>query len=126
VTHSPETKPATPPLGGALAALVLLQDLDRMLHDAADPRHSEEVSRLGFSLEGLPALRAAREELAAGLDRSALRLYDAVAKRYAGTTVVPVRNRTCLGCSAVQPRSFVPDRGKPSTCQSCGRILVPL
>jgi predicted nucleic acid-binding Zn-ribbon protein len=130
VTHSPETPPKAPPappsLVGALAALVLLQDLDRMIHDAADPLHSEEVSRMGFRVEGLPELRAAREEVAAGLDRSALRLYDAVAKRYAGTTVVPVRNRTCLGCSAVQPRSFVPDRGKPSTCQSCGRILVPL
>ena len=125
MTRSPE-RPAAPGLSGTLATLVLLQDLDRLVHDASDPRHAEEVSKMGFRLEGLPELRAARAELAATLDRAALRLYESVAKRYAGTTVVLVRNRTCLGCSAVQPTGSVAGRDKPSTCQSCGRILVPL
>lgn len=110
----------------ALTTLVLLQDLDLMIRDASDPEQAEEVSRLGFKVEGLESLKAAREKLTASVEQKALRLYEVAAGRYAGRAVVPVKDRVCLGCWAMQPTGFDAQSDRIATCQSCGRILYPV
>jgi predicted nucleic acid-binding Zn-ribbon protein len=109
-----------------LTALVKLQDLDLMIREATDPRQADEVSKLGFQMGGLEQLRAARAALAAGVEPRFLRPYDAAVRRYGGRALVPVVNRTCLGCSAVLPTGRSADPQRLTCCQSCGRILYPL
>ena len=48
------------------------------------------------------------------------------AGRYAGRGVVPVKDRICLGCWAMQPTGFEGHTDRIATCQSCGRILYPV
>jgi predicted nucleic acid-binding Zn-ribbon protein len=109
-----------------LTALVKLQDLDLMIREASDPRQADEANRLGFKMEGIQRLRDARQQLAAEIEPRLLRVYEAAARRYGGRALVPAANRTCLGCSAVQPTGMRPDAQGISSCQSCGRILYPL
>lgn len=116
---------ATRPALGALTAIVLLQDLDLMIREARDPAQSEAAGRLGFGVTGLAGLEAARDEMARGLERRILRLYEVAAGRYQGRAVVPVKDRVCLGCSALQPTSFGSELERVASCQSCGRILYP-
>ncbi len=111
---------------GVLTAIVLLQDLDLMIREARDPAQSEAVARLGFQVDGLEQLVEAREALARTIDRRVLSLYRVAAGRYQGRAVVPVKDRVCLGCSALQPTGFEADPERVLTCQSCGRILYPL
>jgi predicted nucleic acid-binding Zn-ribbon protein len=110
----------------ALTTLVLLQDLDLMIRDATDPEQAEEVSRMGFKVEGLEGLKSAREDLAASLEPRVMRQYQVAASRYAGRAVVPVKDRVCLGCWAMQPTGFEAHADRIATCQSCGRILYPV
>jgi predicted nucleic acid-binding Zn-ribbon protein len=109
-----------------LTALVLLQDLDLMIRDATDPHQADAVAKMGFKTEGVEQLRTARSVLAAQVDPRLLRLYEAAARRYGGRALVPVANRTCVGCSAVLPTGLTPDPRRVTNCQSCGRILYPL
>jgi len=109
-----------------LTILVLLQDLDLLLRDAADPSQAQESVRMGFKVKGLEGLREARQQLAAGLEARILRQYEAAAKRYAGRALVPLKDRICLGCSGVIPTGASRDPHRILTCQSCGRILYPL
>lgn len=109
-----------------LTILVLLQDLDLLLRDAADPTQAQESVRMGFKVKGLEELRAARQELASTLEARVLRQYEAAAKRYAGRALVPLKDRICLGCSGVLPTGASRDPHRIITCQSCGRILYPL
>jgi predicted nucleic acid-binding Zn-ribbon protein len=128
----PSRKPTAeaPPETGAprdpLTILVLLQDLDLLLREASDPKQAEEAARMGFKSEGLEELRAGRELLAASLEPRVLRQYEAASKRYAGRALVPLKNRTCLGCSGLLPTGAPMDPHRILTCQSCGRILYPL
>lgn len=121
-----ETARRPAPAPDVLVALVKLQDLDLMIREATDPRQADEVSKLGFKVEGIEQLRVARAALASGVEPRLLRLYDAAARRYGGRALVPVANRTCLGCSAVLPTGLTPDPKRITSCQSCGRILYPL
>jgi predicted nucleic acid-binding Zn-ribbon protein len=109
-----------------LTILVLLQDLDLLLRDAADPTQAQESVRMGFMVKGLEELRAARQQLASTLEARVLRQYEAAAKRYAGRALVPLKDRICLGCSGVLPTGASRDPHRIITCQSCGRILYPL
>ena len=109
-----------------LTTLVLLQDLELMIRDADDPAQTKEATRLGFNFEGLPGLRSARDELAGSLEPRVLKIYRVAASRYAGRAVVPVKDRICLGCSAMQPTGFEAAAHRIVSCQSCGRILYPL
>lgn len=111
---------------GVLTTIVLLQDLDLMIREAQDPKASEEVARLGFRFDGLEKLQAARDEIAGTLDRRVMSLYKVAAGRYQGRAVVPVKDRVCLGCSALQPTGFETGAERLTTCQSCGRILYPI
>lgn len=109
-----------------LTNLVLLQDLDLMIRDAEDPQQTEEVNKMGFKVEGLKSLRAARDELAESIEPRVLRLYTVASSRYIGRAVVPLKDRVCLGCWALQPTGFGTNTSRVATCQSCGRILYPL
>jgi predicted nucleic acid-binding Zn-ribbon protein len=109
-----------------LTALVKLQDLDLMIREATDPHQADAVSKMGFKTEGVGLLHAARQALASEVEPRLLRIYDAAARRYGGRALVPVTNRTCLGCSAVLPTGLIPDPKRITSCQSCGRILYPL
>ena len=109
-----------------LTSIVLLQDLDLMIREAQDPVASQEAVKLGFRVDGLEQLMTAREEIAKTIDRRAMSLYKVAAGRYQGRAVVPVKNRVCLGCSALQPTGFGSAAIRLGTCQSCGRILYPL
>lgn len=125
MTPSPE-KTETKTKRSALTTLVLLQDLDLMIREANDPEQTEEANRMGFGVEGLPGLQTVREELAGTLERRTLNLYQVASKRYGGRAVVPVKDRTCLGCWAMQPTGFETRFNRVILCQSCGRILYPL
>src|SRR5580765_3305725 len=100
---APEAAGETVAPRDSLSILVLLQDLDLLLREATDPKQAEESARMGFKHEGLEELRSAREHLAATLDARVLRQYEAASKRYAGRAIVPMKNRTCLGCSGLLP-----------------------
>jgi predicted nucleic acid-binding Zn-ribbon protein len=100
--------------------------MDLMIRDATDPVLAKEVSRLGFKLEGLESVKSAREKLAASIEPRILRSYELAAGRYAGRGVVPVKDRTCLGCWAIQPTGFEAHTDRIAACQSCGRILYPI
>jgi predicted nucleic acid-binding Zn-ribbon protein len=117
---------AAAPTRDELTSLVLLQDLDLMIREAIDPAQADAVGKLGFKTEGVAQLRAAREAVAAQVEPRILRLYEAASKRYGGRAIVPVTNRTCLGCSGLLPTGRIPDATRLVSCQSCGRILYPL
>jgi len=127
-SRKPEAEPAEDAAAprDPLTILVLLQDLDLLLREASDPKQVEEAVRMGFNVRGIEELRSARNQLAASLEVRVLRQYEAAAKRYAGRAIVPLKNRTCLGCSGVLPTGASSDPHRILTCQSCGRILYPL
>jgi predicted nucleic acid-binding Zn-ribbon protein len=100
--------------------MVHLQDIDLMIHES-----EHVVKTLGFTVEGLDKLLAAREELAKQLTPRYLNTYKRLAKRY-NRPIVPVQDDTCLGCFAKLPTSFSGsgrDEKKLMTCENCGRIL---
>ena len=125
MTPSPK-EASTKPERSALTNLVLLQDLDLMIRDATDPAQTEDLAKMGFKTEGLESLKGARDELAAGIDARVLKAYDTAAKRYSGRAVVPVKDKVCMGCWALQPTGFETAADRIANCQSCGRILYPL
>ena len=79
--------------------LVALQDLDMMIKES-----KQEEESLGFKIQNLEKLRAAREHLARQIDGKWLATYDRVSKRH-GRAVVPVESGVCLGCFMGLPTS---------------------
>ena len=107
-----------------LQLLVQLQDIDNMIKEFTEGggRREEE---LGFRIKEVEILRRAREELAGRIEKRFLRLYQRLSARY-GRAVVPVLNRTCLGCFAILPTARDQQGASNAevlTCESCGRIL---
>ena len=103
-----------------LRLLVVLQDLDLMIRDS-----KQEEESLGFQIQNLEKLHAAREHLAEQIEVEWLRLYDRVSKRH-GRAVVPVEEGVCLGCFMGLPTSaqIKPKPGEDiRVCENCGRIL---
>jgi predicted nucleic acid-binding Zn-ribbon protein len=107
-----------------LLLLVALQDVDEMIREAGDPDRASQMEGMGFKMQDLEALQASREKLAAQIEPRNLALYQRVAKRY-GRAVVPVQERTCLGCFMALPTQHigVHDESRIETCENCGRIL---
>jgi hypothetical protein len=69
-----------------------------------------------------------REKLAARIEPRWLRVYERLRAKY-GRSVVPVENRTCLGCFQSVPPSFFSEvtADQPvKVCENCGRILYLL
>lgn len=105
--------------------LFRLQDLDVLIAEAADPEVKSSEEKMGFSLDHLDKLRTARERLAESIDKRDLRLYEKISRRMTHA-IVPVEDRTCLGCYIALPTSAVSlttDPGQLLTCENCGRIL---
>jgi predicted nucleic acid-binding Zn-ribbon protein len=108
-----------------LKLLVILQDLDTMIRESSDPEKLKEMKTIGFEIQGIEKLRTARAKLAEGIEKPYLSLYERVAKRH-GRAVVPVEDRTCLGCFQNVPPSFFSEisADRPvKVCENCGRIL---
>jgi hypothetical protein len=103
-----------------LRLLVGLQDLDMMIRES-----KEEEETLGFKIQNLEKLHAARKHLAEQIDEEWLKLYERVAARH-GRAVVPVEGGICLGCFMGLPTS-AQIKPKPDedirVCENCGRIL---
>ncbi len=111
-----------------LHLLVNLQDLDTLIREAKDQVRREELESLGFSLDNMGPLEAARQKLTGKIDRRYLRVYERLIAKH-GRAVVPVENRTCLGCFQGVPPSFFSEitADQPvKVCENCGRILYLL
>ena len=108
-----------------LMNLFRLQDLDILIREASDPELKSSEEKMGFAHPHLDKLQAARERLLETIDKRDLRLYQKIAKRLTHA-IVPVEDRTCLGCYIGLPTSAVSLTTDPDqllTCESCGRIL---
>jgi len=111
-----------------LHLLVSLQDLDTLIRETEDDKRRAELESMGFSMDNLEPLHAAREKLVARIDKRYLRIYERLVTKY-GRAVVPVENRTCLGCFQAVPPSFFSEitAAQPvKVCENCGRILYLL
>ena len=109
---------------GPLAAVVLLSDLDSLIREAQDDRARARLRKLGFGLDGLPKVLAARQRLAESMDRRWVFTYERVRQRY-GRGVAAVRERVCSGCFVTLPTTARP-RGESHAlqiCEGCGRLL---
>jgi len=104
--------------------LVALQDLDLMIKEMAEGETSSELKGMGFKLDGVAALRQARDNLASRVKPQLLNRYERVSKNY-DRAVVPVTGELCLACFAKIPTSFrsLSEKANILTCESCGRIL---
>jgi len=116
---------AGPPVPlSSMASAVLLADLDVLIREAQDPVSRARLRKLGFPLEGLSRIVAARDRLAESMDRRWTLAYERARHRY-GRAVVAVRDRVCSGCFVTLP-SVARPRGAEEAlhvCESCGRIL---
>lgn len=96
-----------------------------MIKEAADPEYRRSQEAMGFRHDALEKLQSARLRLAEKIDPPDLRLYERISKRM-NHGIVPVEDRTCLGCYMALPTSAVPASTDPDhllTCENCGRIL---
>jgi hypothetical protein len=107
-----------------IATVVLLADLDALIREARNPVSSARLRKLGFDLDGVPRLVAARERLSEGMDRRWTVAYERAHQRY-GRAVVAVRGRVCSGCFVTLPTIARPRAAEEAlhVCESCGRIL---
>ncbi len=113
------------PLKEKLDALFRLQDLDIMIRELQDPTTKGTEEKMGFPVGHLEKLQLARTRLAERIPPSDLRLYERISRRFTHA-IVPVENRTCLGCFMGLPTSAVSlrtDPGNVRLCENCGRIL---
>jgi predicted nucleic acid-binding Zn-ribbon protein len=111
-----------------LLLLVSLQDLDTLIRETQDEKRRTELESLGFSMDNLEPLHAARQKLTGRIDPRYLRTYDRLNAKY-GRAVVPVENKTCLVCFQSVPPSFFSEitADRPvKVCENCGRILYLL
>lgn len=108
-----------------LDALFRLQDLDLMIRELRDPETRGAEEKLGFRLGQMEMLLQTRARLAERIPLPDLRLYERISRRFTHA-IVPVEERTCLGCYMALPTSAVSLRTDPDhlrICENCGRIL---
>lgn len=111
-----------------LHLLVSLQDLDTLIRETQDEARRTELENLGFSMDNVEPLNTARKTLVAKINPRYLRVYERLSAKY-GRGVVPVENKTCLGCFQTVPPSFFSEitADQPvKVCENCGRILYLL
>jgi predicted nucleic acid-binding Zn-ribbon protein len=102
--------------------LVALQDLDHMIKDAEDAKHSAKLVEMGFPMDGIAELKKARGEITQHVKPQLLTRYQRVSSSY-DRTVVPVVGELCTGCLTKVPTSFRYEKNAVMTCENCGRIL---
>ena len=112
------------PMDEQVKLLVALQDLDVMIREAEDSDTSTEMKQMGFKLEGIAELQAARSTLAKRIKPQLLNRYERLSKSY-GRAIVPVTGNLCLGCFTTLPTSYPSLKTKHNllSCENCGRIL---
>ena len=108
-----------------LPALLMLQEVDALLHDLADASWREAEAALGFAVRPANQLRSERTRLAACLSPELLRRYEQLSSRHP-RAVAAVRRGTCMGCFTVRPTITATQGGRLETCERCGRILYRL
>lgn len=108
-----------------LPALLMLQELDTLLRDAADSGWREREESLGFTLGGAGKLHTERARIAEGLHPELLQRYEQVRRRHQ-RAVAPVRRGACLGCFTLRPAFTATQGDRLETCERCGRILFRL
>lgn len=109
-----------------LEKILMLQDLDLMIHDIGDSEKASEEEKLGFAMNQLGALQKAREDLATEIDHKLIGHYDQLVGRYR-RAVVPVKNNVCLACFLKQPTQYSTEQMEQvRTCENCSRILYLL
>lgn len=109
-----------------LEKILMLQDLDLMIHDMGDNDIADQEKKLGFAMNQLDALQTAREDLASEIDGELIQRYDKLSGRYK-RVVVPVKNNVCLACFLKQPTQYSTGQMETvRTCESCSRILYLL
>lgn len=111
-----------------LHLLVNLHDLDTLIKESEDEERQAELRNLGFTMGTVEPLKQAREKLVAAISPRYLKIYERLSKRYT-RAVVPVENKTCLGCFQNVPPSFfseVTAHNPVKVCENCGRILYLL
>lgn len=109
-----------------LEKILMLQDLDLMIHDLGDSDIASAEKKLGFAMDQMGALQKAREDLATEIDGQLIQHYDKLVGRYK-RAVVPVKNNVCLACFLKQPARYLTHKMENvRTCESCGRILYLL
>jgi hypothetical protein len=101
-----------------------LHDLDQLLALVSDDDCVRVLRRVGYSLDGRPALEAERDKLAGVIERRWLVWYERSLGRY-GRGLTLVRERVCQGCFVTLPTSAAPPPGEGHLhlCESCGRLL---
>jgi hypothetical protein len=104
--------------------LVALQDLDEMIEEAEDEENRNKLEAMGFPVNGLADLRAARAKLETKIPPQLLGRYRRLLER-SGRAVVPVVENSCTGCFSAIPHSFVSSTHADQVlqCENCGRIL---
>jgi predicted nucleic acid-binding Zn-ribbon protein len=102
--------------------LVALQDLDHMIKEAGDAKHSARMQEMGFPQEGMEELRKARNEITEHIKPQLLTRYQKVSTSYE-RVVVPVVHELCTGCLTKVPTSFRYEKSAVMACENCGRIL---
>ena len=110
---------------GPAELLLYLHDLDALLHELQNERSVARLRKLGFAVQPVERLRAARARVAAGVDARWRSVYDRVRTRY-GRGLAAVHDRVCTGCFVTLPTTARrPGAGEHAltTCQGCGRIL---
>jgi predicted nucleic acid-binding Zn-ribbon protein len=111
-----------------LEKIIMLQDLDLMIHELSDSSTAiEEEKKMGFQLEEqMDTLKKARADLAEEIDRGLMAHYNKLLERYK-RAVVPVKNNTCLACFLKQPTQYSTEQmNEIRTCDHCSRILYLL
>jgi len=111
-----------------LHLLVNLQDLDSLIRETEDVARTAELENMGFSMGTADPLHLAREKLVGLIHPRWLRVYERLTAKHT-RAVVPVENRTCLGCFQSVPPSFFSAVTKDQpvkVCENCGRILYLL
>ena len=88
----------------ALSGLVLLGDLDLLAREVELADSRQQLRKLGFVLDGVARIAAAREKVARTIEPRWMTSYERARQRY-GRGIAAVRERVCLGCFVTLPTS---------------------
>ena len=105
-----------------LESLIMLQDLDLMIHEMSDTKTASQMTRIGFELNHVQDLREARDDLTKKIEPDLLAVYDRLMKRHQ-RAIVPVRNNVCLACFIKQPTKYIAGDPTIRWCNNCNRFL---
>jgi len=109
-------------MNAQLEALIMLQDLDLMIKEMSDQATATQMSEIGFDVNAVDNLVAARKELEKKVDPEHLAVYRRLMDRGL-RAIVPVRDNTCLACFLKQPTKYPGSDNEVRRCNHCNRFL---